>query len=160
MRVEQRLEELGLVLPKEAQPPPGVKIPFRWVRVHGSRAFVSGHGPLTGDGTPAGPFGKLPGEVSLPQAQESARQAALAILASLQRALGDLDRVTAWLMVSGFVNAEPGYANTTLVMNPFSELILHLFGTTIGDHARTAIGVSTVPLNLPVVIAAEVEIAS
>ena len=63
-------------------------------------------------------------------------------------------------MVSGFVNAEPGYADTTLVMNSFSDLILNLFGTTIGDHARTAIGVSAVPLNLPVVIAAEVEIAS
>ena len=160
MRVERRLEDLGLVLPKEAQLPPGVEIPFRWVRVQGNRAYVSGHGALAADGAPAGPFGKVPSEVSLPQAQESARLATLAILASLKRALGDLDRVTAWLVVNGFVNADPGYPSTTLVMNPFSELIISAFGTTVGDHARTAIGVSTVPLNLPVVIAAEVEITS
>ena len=159
MRVEQRLENLGLVLPREARLPPGVEIPFQWVRVRGDRAFVSGHGALTAEGVPAGPFGKVPSEVSLPQAQESARLATLGILASLRRALGDLDRVTAWLLVNGFVNADPGYESTTLVMNPFSELIVSLFGRAVGDHARTAIGVSTVPLNLPVVIAAEVEIA-
>jgi hypothetical protein len=56
--------------------------------------------------------------VSLEQAQESARLATLAMLASLRRSLGSLDRVRSWLMVSGFVNADPGYAQTTLVINP------------------------------------------
>jgi enamine deaminase RidA (YjgF/YER057c/UK114 family) len=98
--------------------------------------------------------------VPLEQAQESARLATLAILASLKQALGDLDRVTAWLMVNGFVNADPGYPQTTLVMNPFSELIVELYGPDAGAHARTAIGVSTVPLNLPVVVAAEVAVRS
>jgi enamine deaminase RidA (YjgF/YER057c/UK114 family) len=68
-------------------------------------------------------------------------------------------RVTAWLMVNGFVNAEPGYPQTTAVMNPLSDLIVDLYGPEVGSHARTAIGVAAVPLNLPVVVAAEVEIS-
>ena len=104
--------------------PPGVKIPFSWVRVRGNRAYVSGHGPLHADGSPAGPFGKVPTEVSLEQAQESTLLATLAILSSLKATLGDLDRVTAWLMVNGFVNAEPGYPQTTAVLNPLSDLIV------------------------------------
>lgn len=122
--------------------------------------FVAGHGAQAPDGAPTGPFGKVPSEVSLEQAQESARLATLSLLASLQRSLGDLDRVTAWLMVNGFVNADPGYPQTTLVLNPCSELILSLYGATVGGHARTAIGVASVPLNLPVIIAAELEIAA
>lgn len=61
-------------------------------------------------------------------------------------------------MVNGFVNFDPGYRQTTLVMNPASDLILSPYGPEVGNHARTAIGVSTVPLNLPVVIAGELEI--
>ena len=156
--IERRLGELGLALPAELQLPPGVEIPFRWVRVRGTRAIVSGHGALTPDGTPAGPFGRVPGEVSLEEAQTSARLATLAILASLRAEIGDLDRVT-WLLVSGFVNADPGYAQTTMVMNPSSELILDLYGSDAGAHARTAIGVGALPQNLPVIIAAEVELA-
>jgi enamine deaminase RidA (YjgF/YER057c/UK114 family) len=158
--VERRLSEKGLTLPGELQLPPGVEIPFRWVRVHGSRAFVSGHGALDADGSPAGPFGRVPSEVSLEQAQSSARLAALAVLTSLKAALGDLDRVEAWLMVNGFVNADPGYPQTTLVLNPFSDLVLELYGAEAGAHARTAIGVAIGPLNLPVVISAEVAIRS
>ena len=159
MKVEQRLEALGLQLPDSMKLPPGVKIPFAWVRVRGNRAFVSGHGALNADGSPAEPFGKVPTEVSLEQAQESARLGTLSILSSLKAALGDLDRVAAWLMVNGFVNAEPGYPHTTAVMNPLSDLLIDLYGTEVGAHARTAIGVATVPLNLPVVITAEVEIS-
>jgi enamine deaminase RidA (YjgF/YER057c/UK114 family) len=159
MEVERRLAEMGLTLPAPMRLPPGVKIPFAWVRTHRNRAFVSGHGPLRADGSPADPFGKVPTQVSLEQAQESTRLATLAILSSLKASLGDLDRVTAWLMVNGFINAEPGYSQTTAVMNPLSDLILELYGTEVGAHARTAIGVATVPLDLPLVIAAEVAIS-
>jgi enamine deaminase RidA (YjgF/YER057c/UK114 family) len=158
--VDRRLEELGLALPAEVQLPPGVEIPFQWVRTRGDRALVSGHGALAADGSPAGPFGRVPSEVPLEAAQGSARLATLAILASLQRAVGDLDKVTCWLIANGFVNADPGYPQTTLVMNPFSDLILQLYGREAGGHARTAIGVSALPMNLPVIISAEVEIAS
>ena len=157
MRIEQRLDELGLVLPETAKVPPGIRTSFSWVRVRGNRAFVSGHGALAPDGSPAGPFGKVPTEVSLEEAQAAARDTALSVLGSLKRALGDLDRVTAWLMVHGMVNAEPGYGQTTNVINGFSDLIVDLYGDDVGQHARTAIGVATLPLNLCVVIAAEVE---
>jgi hypothetical protein len=109
MKIEQRLADLGLQLPEAATAPPDFKFSFAWVRLAGTRAFVSGHAALAPDGTPIGPFGKVPSEVSMEAAQRSARATALAILGSLQRALGDLDRVTAWLMVYGMVNADPGY---------------------------------------------------
>lgn len=156
--IENRLSELGLVLPAAPKLPPGVTIPFEWVRVHGDHVFVSGHGPLAEDGTPASPFGKVPTEVSLEDAQHSARLTALAVMAALKAAVGDLDRIAAWVMVNGFVNAEPGYAHTTLVLNPFSELILAVFGSDVGAHARTAIGVATVPLNLPLVVSPELHL--
>ena len=158
MEIERRLDELGIGLPAVARLPAGVEIPFAWVRVRGSRAHISGHGALGPDGSPAGPFGKVPSEVSLEEARESSRLAALAILSSLKNALGDLDRVAAWLTVSGHINADPGYNQTTAVINPVSELILDLYGADAGAHARTAIGVAALPLNLPVVIAAEIEI--
>jgi hypothetical protein len=128
--------------------------------VRGQRAFLSGHGALSPDGTPLGPFGSVPGEVSLEQAQASACSAMLSMLASLKRAIGDQDSVVAWLAVNGFVNADPGYAQTTLVMNPVSEFLLELYGPDSGSHARIAPGVAALPFNLPVVIAAEVEISA
>ena len=158
--VEQRLADLGLVLPPEPKVPPNITLPFHWVRVRGTRAFVSGHGALDSDGVPGGPFGPVPSQVSLEQAQGSGRSAVLSMLASLQRTLGDLDKVVAWLTLSAFVNADPGYEWTTLVLNPASELLLDLYGPDAGAHARTAPGVSALPFNLTVVIAAEVEIAS
>lgn len=158
MKIDERLAELGLDLPGEMRLPPGFRVPFAWVRVHGSRAYVSGHGAVTYDGSPAGPFGRVPDEVPLDAAQESARLATLALLGDLKRELGSLDRVTGFLTVSGFVNAEPGFAETTRVMNACSELLLELYGPEAGAHARTAIGVSALPLNLPVIISAEVAI--
>ena len=97
-------------------------------------------------------------EVSLEAAQQAARETALAVLGSLRRQLGDLDRVTAWLMVYGMVNADPGYAQTTNVINGFSDLILELYGSEIGQHARVAVGMAALPLNNAVTIAAELEI--
>jgi len=159
MDIESRLEALGLTLPAPAALPEGVEIPFDWVRVHQDRAFVAGHGPLDPDGSPAGPFGKVPTEVTLEDAQRSARLATLAMLASLRTVLGDLDRVTAWLTIDGHVNADPGYAQTTAVINPVSDLVVELYGAEAGRHARTAIGAPALPLNLPVVLAAQVAIA-
>jgi enamine deaminase RidA (YjgF/YER057c/UK114 family) len=107
------------------------------------------------DGAPAGPFGRVPSEVSLEAAQESARLTVLAMLSSLRIALGSLDRVRDWATLTGFVNADPGYPQTTAVLNPASDLLLEVFGEH-GRHARTAIGVAALPLNLPVIMSAEV----
>jgi enamine deaminase RidA (YjgF/YER057c/UK114 family) len=152
---EDRIAELGLVLPPDPDLPPHVHIPFDWVRVVGDRAFLSGHGALDENGAPAPPFGRVPDEVRLDEAQASARCAGLTMLGSLRRALGSLDRVQAWLTVNGFVNAEIGYGQTTAVLNPLSELLLDVFGDR-GRHARTAIGVAALPMDLPVVVSAEV----
>jgi enamine deaminase RidA (YjgF/YER057c/UK114 family) len=158
MRIEQKLEDLGLVLPEAAAPSAGIRTPFSWVRVRGNRAYIAGHGTRNADGSAGGPFGKVPTEVSLEEAQAAAKQVAVSILGSLKRALGDLDRVTAWLMVTGMVNAEPGYTQTTNVINGFSDFIIDLYGPEVGAHARTAVGYATLPLNSAVVIGAEVEI--
>ena len=158
MQIEQRLRQLGLVLPEPTKVPPGVQIPFAWVRLHGDRAYVSGHGPLNRDGSPAPPFGRVGAEVSAEQGYAAARLASLSILSSLKHALGDLDRITAWLLVSGMVNVAPGFTQTTNVINGCSDLLLDVFGSEVGAHARTAIGMAQLPLNLPVVIAAEVAV--
>ena len=81
----------------------------------------------------------------------------MAVVASLKRAVEDLDRIAGWATVNGFVNADVGYAQTTAVLNPFSDLIVELFGPAIGRHARTAIGVASLPLDLPIVVSAEVD---
>ncbi len=155
MTVEQRIVELGLQLPPEPVLPPGVRVPFDWVRVLGERCVLSGHGALAADGSPAGPFGSVPSEVSLEDAQQSARLTVLAMLGALRSTLGSLDRVRDWVSLSGFVNADPGYQQTTVVLNPASELLLEVFGEH-GRHARSAIGVAALPLNLPVIMSAEV----
>jgi enamine deaminase RidA (YjgF/YER057c/UK114 family) len=156
MEIERRLEQLGLVLPEPTKVPPGVQIPFAWVRLHGDRAYVSGHGPLNRDGSPAPPFGRVGAEVSAEQGYAAARLATLSMLSSLKRSLGDLDRIAAWLLVSGMVNVAPSFTQTTNVINGCSDLLLELFGSEVGTHARTAIGMAQLPLNLPVVISAEV----
>lgn len=156
-RIERRLSELGLVLPLPLQVPAGLRMPFEWVRVRGHRAYVSGHVPVHPDGRLAGPLGRVGAEVSPEQACQSARLVALAHLGSLQRALGDLDRITAWLRVFAMVNAAPGFNETPRATNGYSDLILEVFGEEVGRHARSSIGM-VLPLNAPVNCDAEVEI--
>src|SRR5215212_10570195 len=160
MQVESKLQDLGLVLPDAPKVPPGFKFSFAWTRVYDGRLYLSGHGAQAPDGSYIGPFGKVPSEVSLEEAQEAARNTALSMLSSIKRELGDLDRVTAWLMVYGMVNADPGYPQTTNAINGFSDLILEVYGPEVGHHARIAVGMATLPLNSAVTIAAEVEFAS
>ena len=159
MRIEAKLDELGLVLPEPLQYPPGVGMPFAWVRVRGNRAFISGAGPLNADGTLAEPLGKVGADLTLEQGYAAARLTGLAILGSLKRELGNLDRVTAWLRVFGMVNVAPGFTQTPSVINGFSDLILDLYGAERGAHARSAVGLAELPLRIPVEIEAEVEIA-
>ena len=133
MHIEAKLEELGLTLPEPMQVPSGLRMPFCWVRVRGKRAYISGHIALNPDGSVAGPLGKVGAEVSAEEGYESARRVALAHLASLKRALGNLDRVTAWLRVFAMVNAAPDFDRTPLVTNGYSDLILELYGADLGD---------------------------
>lgn len=158
MQIEQKLAEMGLALPQPMQAPPGMRLPFAPVRVRGKRAFVSGAAPLAPDGSPAQPLGKVGAELTLEQGYAAARLTGLAILAALQRELGDLDRVTAWLRVFGMVNVAPGFTQTPSVINGFSDLILELYGPERGAHARSAVGLAELPMRIPVEIEAEVEI--
>ncbi|HEX7272482.1 MAG TPA: RidA family protein [Casimicrobiaceae bacterium] len=157
-QIEKKLHALGLALPAPLVLPPGVTLPFAWVRVHGNRAYVSGHGPQNADGSLASPLGKVSVDVSLDQAHYAARLTALAILGSLKRELGDLDRVSAWLRVFGMVNSAPGFKQQPAVINGFTELIVELYGPQRGLHARSAVGMAELPFGIPVEIEAEVAI--
>jgi len=157
-KVEQRLAALGLVLPPPVKPPPGVVLPFRFVRIIGSRAFISGHSAQNSDGSIAGPFGKLGRELTVEQGYAAARLTAVSILASVQRALGDLDRIASWGRVFGMVNSAPGFNKQPSVINGFSDLILDLYGPEVGAHARSAVGMAELPFDIPVEVEAEVEI--
>lgn len=156
--IAERLRELGIELPAPPQLPPGVLLPFPWVRVVGTRAIVSGHGPTELDGMLAQPLGKVGGDVTPEQAHRAARLTGLAILGSLQRALGDLDRIVAWTRVFGMVNSAPGFNRQPAVINGFSELILQVFGAERGAHARSAVGMAALPFDIPVEIECEVEL--
>lgn len=157
MKIEAKLQALGLTLPEPMRAPPGVELPFTWVRVRGNRAYISGHIPQNPDGSIAEPLGKVGIDVTPEQGYQAARLVALAHLGSLRRALGDLDRVTAWLRVFAMVNAAPDFNQTPLVTNGYSDLILELFGPEVGMHSRSSIGMQ-LPLNAPVNCEAEVEI--
>lgn len=134
-----------------------MELPFAWVR--GDRAYVSGHTAFsTRTAHLPDRSGRWEMEVSPEERYEAARLTALSVLGGLKRELGDLDRVSAWLVVNGLINAAPGFGGTTNVINGFSEVILSLYGSEAGMHAHTAIGASALTLDLPVTIAAEVEI--
>lgn len=156
--IEDRLRDLGLELPPAVRPPEGVVLPFDFVNIRGDRAIVSGHGPQAADGSLAPPFGRVGAEVSLDEAVEAARLTALSMLGSLQRTLGSLDRVTGWVRVFGMVNSVPAFNQQPVVINGFSDVILDVFGTDVGRHARSAVGMAALPFGMPVEIEAEVSI--
>lgn len=158
MQIEARLQALGLVLPEPQRVPADVRLPFANVRLRGNRAYVAGHGPQNPDGTLAAPFGKVPTDVNLDQGYAAARLTCLAILGSLKRALGDLDRISAWLRVFGMVNSTPEFDRQPAVINGCSDLLLELFGPEVGQHSRSAVGLAALPFGIPVEIEAEVEI--
>jgi hypothetical protein len=157
-KIHGRLNELGLALPSPLQLPPGAALPFPWVRVVGTRALISGHGPTNADGSLAHPLGKVGLDVSQEQGYTAARLTGLAILGSLERELGNLDRIAAWTKVFGMVNSAPGFNRQPAVINGFTDLILEVFGAEVGAHARSAVGLAELPFNIPVEIEGEVEL--
>ena len=158
MRIESKLADMGLALPPPVKVPPGVELPFSFVRVHDGIAYVSGHGPQRADGSVAGPCGMVGAEISVEQGYALAKAVALSMLGSLQRELGDLDRVTAWLRLFGMVNCAPDFAQQPAVINGCSDLILALYGADAGAHARSAVGMASLPFNMAVEIEATVAI--
>ncbi|HJV23111.1 MAG TPA: RidA family protein [Holophagaceae bacterium] len=157
--IESRLQSLGLMLPGAPHVDATVRLPFEFVRVVGNRAFISGHAPQSPDGTLAPPFGKVGSDLTAEQGYEAARLTTLAMLGSLKRALGDLDRVRSWSRIFGMVNSAPGFTMQPKVINGCSDLILELYGPERGAHARSAVGMAELPFNIAVEIEAEVELA-
>jgi len=150
---QARLQELGLRLP---EPMNMGNLPFKLIRVEGQRVLLAGHLPLADDGSIARPRGKVGAEVSAEQGYQAARRVALAMLASLERELGDLDRVAGWLKLFGMVNVAPGFTAIPGVINGASDLLLEVFGPERGAHTRSAVGMAELPLGVPVEIEGEV----
>ena len=157
-RIDERIGELGLVLPEPLKVPAGVKVALVPVRVLGRRVLVSGHGPQEADGSVARPLGQVGTEVTVEQAVEAARKVALAMLGSIRRAIGDLDRIDCWARVFGMVNSAPGFTGQTAVINGFSEQIVEIFGEERGLATRSAVGMAALPFGIPVEVEAELQL--
>jgi hypothetical protein len=151
-RIEERLQELGLALPAPMDPPGN----FKLVKIHAGIAYVAGHPAI--DGSKVLVEGVVGRDLSLDEAYEAARLTALSILASLKRELGELDRVTDWLRVVGYVQTAPNFRENAKVVNGFSDLIVELWGDA-GRHARSAPGQGPSPLNVPIIVDAIVAAA-
>lgn len=150
-RCEEVIKSLGLSIPDPAQPMANF-VPYT---IHGSLVFISGQ--ISGR---TGLTGKVGREFSIEQGQEAARGCALNVLAWLKRACaGDLDRVVRCLQLRGYVNCVPEFTDQPQVINGASDLIVSIFGER-GRHARTAIGVNSLPLGAAVEVDAIFEISS
>ena len=150
--VDKKLAELKLELPK-VTPPAGNIVPF--VK-SGSQVFLSGQGTMwNGE---ARFLGKVGREFDLAQAQEATKLCALNILAQLKVACdGDLDRVARVIKVTGFVNAVEDFKDVPQAVNGASDLLVAVFGKN-GTHARTGVGVSTLPRGSAAVVEAIFEL--
>ncbi len=152
MSAEARLSGLGLKLP----PAPEPKGVYRPLVVVGNLAYTSGHPPLAADGALI--TGRVGAELDQQAGYQAARQTGLAILATLRRRLGSLDRVRRVIKVLGVVNCTPDFDQHPAVINGCSELFAEVFGPDRGVGARSAIGAASLPLSTPVEIEAIFEI--
>ena len=153
MSAENRVKELGLSLP----PPPEPAANYVSAVRTGSLLYLAGHGPLGQNGKPI-LVGKVGAELSLEQGYAAARQTALNCLATIRSELGSLDRVKRIVKVLGMVNATTDFTRTPQVINGFSDLMVEVFGPAIGAHARSAVGMATLPQGIPVEIEVILEI--
>jgi enamine deaminase RidA (YjgF/YER057c/UK114 family) len=153
--IETKLAEMGLELPPRSETPPDVRINFKPVRWSGNVIHVSSQGPQWGRGVRY--YGKVGEDLTAEEGYEAARLAALNLLRLLKDELGDLDRVTRWIRVRGFVNCTPTFTRQSNVMNGFSDLIVELYGEERGMHARTVVGVCALPFNYAIDVEAVVE---
>jgi enamine deaminase RidA (YjgF/YER057c/UK114 family) len=147
-RLAAKLAELGLQLPPAA-PPKGV---YRPLVVAGNLVYTSGHLPVDAAGGLV--VGRLGAQLDVDAGYRAAQLAALGILASLRKELGSLDRVGRVVKILGAVNCTPEFTLQPAVINGCSELFAEIFGQEAGVGARSAIGVSTLPLGVPVEIEA------
>jgi enamine deaminase RidA (YjgF/YER057c/UK114 family) len=149
--VYKRLQELNIILP-EPRAPVANYIP---ARPSGNLVFLSGHGPRTADDQQM--TGKVGKDLTVEEGYQAARLTGLNLLASLQQEIGDLNRVRCFIKVMGMVNVDASFTDMPLVINGFSDLMVDIFGER-GKHARSAVGMASLPRNIPVEIEVIVEI--
>jgi enamine deaminase RidA (YjgF/YER057c/UK114 family) len=141
---EVRLQELHLTLPKPPKPvakyKPAVQI--------GNVLYVSGHGPLKPDGKQI--VGRVGSDLTMEQGKDAARVVGLAILATVRNTLGSLDKVKRLIKTLGMVNSTAEFKDHPQVINGFSELMAEVFGEDEGVGARSAVGMGSLPGNIPV----------
>lgn len=144
--IRERLQELGLALPKAATP----RFAYVPVVVDQGVAYVSGQLPWVSEGVLAA-TGKVGETVDVETAQQAARLCVLQGLAVLEAAVGDLARVRRVLKVTGFVASAPTFTGQPGVIDAASKLLIDVFGE-VGRHARSAVGVAVLPRDVPVEI--------
>ena len=149
---DQRFAQLGLTLPP-APKPLGVYKPFLIV---GNMVYVSGHGTVKEDGTLI--IGKVGVDVNVDEAKLAAQQVGLAILATLTKNLGSLNKIKRVVKVLGMVNAVPEFERHPFVINGCSELFAKVWGEENGIGVRSAVGMGSLPDNIPVEIEALFEL--
>ena len=151
-KIDNRLAELGIVLPSPAKP---VANYVGWVRT-GNLVFTAGQVTLA-DGK-LQYIGKVGAEISVEDAHKAARLCAINVLAQLREACGgDLDRVKRIVKLVGFVNGVPAFSDHPKVINGASDLMVEVFGDA-GKHARSAVGAGSLPLGVSVEVEAVAEI--
>lgn len=151
MSIEQRIAELGLELP----PAPAAAGTYSPVRIVGNMAYVSGQGPVRGDGSMF--TGRVGDDLSEQQGVDAARTVGLTMLATMKAQLGSLDRVSRIIKVLGMVNSTADFQQHPKVINGFSDLMVEIWGEE-GRAARSAVGMGSLPGNIAVEIEAIVEL--
>ena len=152
MSAEERIQELRLQLP----PAPSPMATYRpSVRV-GDILYVSGTGPFRHDGSVI--KGKVGVDLDVKQAYEAARLVGLNVLSTLRAALGSLDKVVRIVKVLGFVNATLDFEEQPRVINGFSDVMVEVFGEETGKGGRSAVGMGSLPQNIPVEVEAIFEV--
>ncbi|HYF69179.1 MAG TPA: RidA family protein [Ohtaekwangia sp.] len=143
---EQRFNQLGLSLPP-APKPLGVYKPFLIV---GNHVYVSGHGTVKDDGTLI--IGRIGKDLNIEEGKLAARQVGLAILATLQKNLGSLNKIKRVIKVLGMVNCVSDFERHPYIINGCSELFAQVWGEENGIGVRSAVGMGSLPDNIPVEI--------
>jgi len=146
---DKKLKELGLELTTPSKP---IANYVKAVRV-GNLLYLSGHGPSKADGTYY--TGKVGRDLTIEQGYEAAKLTGVAILSTLKAELGDLNKVKRIVKVMGMVNCTDTFGDQPKVINGFSDLMVAVFGEK-GKHARSAVGMNALPMNMAV----EVEIVA
>ena len=153
MKAEEKLKEIGLELPTAVQPVANYVTAVRT----GNLVFLSGQGPLREDGTLI--TGKIGSDLTQDEGYEAARRVGLGLLASLKTEIGDLDKVRRVVKLLGMVNCMPDFIDQPKVINGASDLLVDVFGDK-GKHARSAVGMNALPMNIAVEIEMIVEVES